>query len=88
MSGVGVAAGALGGHEIQKNLFAEEQALPAIARRRAQWKKYQGRLDPRALDLHRRDLGQDEHDANPVRVVARQKTRCARRSVDGTRSPF
>jgi transposase len=30
-------------------LFATEQDRPAIARRRAQWKKYQGRLDPRRL---------------------------------------
>jgi hypothetical protein len=45
-----VATGALGRHELQKkSLFAEEQARPAVARRRAQWKKYQGRLDPRRL---------------------------------------
>jgi transposase len=33
----------------KKTLFASEQDRPAIARRRAQWKKYQGRLDPRRL---------------------------------------
>jgi len=37
------------GMSFKKSLFAEEQARPAIARRRAQWKKYQGRLDPRRL---------------------------------------
>lgn len=33
----------------KKSLFAAEQDRPKIARRRAQWKKYQGRLDPRRL---------------------------------------
>jgi len=33
----------------KKTLFATEQERPAIARRRAQWRKYQGRLDPRRL---------------------------------------
>ncbi|NJL17852.1 MAG: IS630 family transposase [Nitrospira sp.] len=37
------------GMSFKKSLFAEEQARPAVARRRAQWKKYQGRLDPRRL---------------------------------------
>ena len=30
-------------------MFASEQDRPAIARRRAQWRKYQGRLDPKRL---------------------------------------
>jgi transposase len=30
-------------------VFASEQDRPAIARRRAQWRKYQGRLDPKRL---------------------------------------
>jgi transposase len=33
----------------KKTLFAVEQLRPKIARRREQWKKYQGRLDPRRL---------------------------------------
>ena len=33
----------------KKTLFAAEQDRPKVARRRAQWKKYQGRLDPRRL---------------------------------------
>ena len=33
----------------KKTLFATEQERPAIARRRAQWQKYQGRLDPKRL---------------------------------------
>jgi len=33
----------------KKTLFAIEQLRPRIARRRAQWKKYQGRLDPKRL---------------------------------------
>ena len=33
----------------QKSLFASEQDRADIARRRAQWKKYQGRLDPHRL---------------------------------------
>ncbi|WP_139375931.1 IS630 family transposase [Sphingopyxis flava] len=37
------------GMSFKKSLFAEEQARPKIARRRAQWKKYQGRLDPTRL---------------------------------------
>lgn len=37
------------GMSFKKSLFAEEQARPAVARRRAQWKKYQGRLDSRRL---------------------------------------
>src|SRR5580704_12605823 len=33
----------------KKSLRASEQDRPDVARRRAQWKKYQGRLDPRRL---------------------------------------
>jgi transposase len=33
----------------KKSLFASEQDRPRIARRRAQWKKYQHRLDPKRL---------------------------------------
>jgi transposase len=31
------------------SLHASEQARPDVARRRAQWKEYQGRLDPSRL---------------------------------------
>ncbi|MFB9058682.1 MULTISPECIES: IS630 family transposase [Sphingobium] len=37
------------GLSFKKSLFASEQDRPQIARRRMQWKKYQGRLDPRRL---------------------------------------
>jgi transposase len=37
------------GMSIKKSLFAGEQDRPAVARRRRQWKKCQGRLDPRRL---------------------------------------
>ena len=37
------------GSASKKTLFAAEQGRPKIARRREQWKKYQGRLDPRRL---------------------------------------
>ena len=37
------------GLRFKKTLFAVEQLRPKIARRREQWKKYQGRLDPRRL---------------------------------------
>ena len=37
------------GSASKKTLFAAEQDRPKIARRRAQWKKYQGRLDPTRL---------------------------------------
>ncbi|WP_184149109.1 IS630 family transposase [Sphingobium lignivorans] len=37
------------GHSFKKSLFASEQDRPQVARRRTQWKKYQGRLDPRRL---------------------------------------
>src|SRR5258708_35225577 len=33
----------------KKTLFATEQDRPDVARRRARWKKYQGRLDPSRL---------------------------------------
>src|SRR4030095_1834973 len=33
----------------KKSLFAAEQDRPDVARRRARWKKYQGRLDPKRL---------------------------------------
>jgi hypothetical protein len=33
----------------KKSVFASEQDRPWIARRREQWKKYQGRLDPQRL---------------------------------------
>jgi transposase len=37
------------GISFKKTLFATEQDRPDVARRRAQWKKYQGRLDPARL---------------------------------------
>ena len=37
------------GFSFKKTLFATEQDRPRIARRRAQWKKYQGRIDPARL---------------------------------------
>ena len=36
-------------HAQKKTLIAREQDRPAIARRRAQWRKYQGRIDPKRL---------------------------------------
>ncbi|MBM2715929.1 hypothetical protein JQK88_33000 [Mesorhizobium caraganae] len=45
----GVACAEGGRVQLQKTLFASEQDRPSIARRRAQWRKYQGRLDPRRL---------------------------------------
>lgn len=40
---------AVPGSASKKTLFAAEQDRPKIARRREQWKKYQGRLDPARL---------------------------------------
>ena len=37
------------GITFKKSLRASEQERPDVARRRAQWKRYQGRLDPRRL---------------------------------------
>ena len=37
------------GITVKKSLFAAEQDRPDVARRRARWKKYQERLDPRRL---------------------------------------
>lgn len=37
------------GGPFHKSLFAQEQDRPDVARRRAQWKKYQGRIDPARL---------------------------------------
>jgi len=37
------------GVTFKKSLHASEQDRPDVARRRRQWKKYQGRLDPRRL---------------------------------------
>lgn len=37
------------GMTVKKTLFASEQDRPLIAWRRAQWRKYQGRLDPKRL---------------------------------------
>jgi hypothetical protein len=45
-----VAVPAVGrGSASKKTVFASEQDRPDIARRRAWWKKYQGRIDPRRL---------------------------------------
>jgi transposase len=45
-----VADRARGRRDVQKKtLIAREQDRPAIDRRRAQWRKYQGRIDPRRL---------------------------------------
>jgi putative transposase len=38
-----------GAHAQKKTLIAAEQARPDVARRRAQWAKYQGRIDPSRL---------------------------------------
>jgi transposase len=37
------------GITVKKSLFAAEQDRPDVARRRARWKRYQGRLDPKRL---------------------------------------
>ena len=37
------------GSASKKTLFASEQDRPTIVRRREQWRKYQGRIDPRRL---------------------------------------
>src|SRR4029450_4650275 len=37
------------GISFKKSLHASEQDRPDVARRRAQWKRYQGRLDPAPL---------------------------------------
>ena len=37
------------GFSFRRTLFAAEQDRPKITRRRAQWKKYPGRLDPTRL---------------------------------------
>jgi transposase len=37
------------GITVKKSLFAAEQDRPDVARRRARWKRYQARLDPRRL---------------------------------------
>ena len=37
------------GISFKKSLYASEQDRPDVARRRTQWKKYQGRLDPARL---------------------------------------
>ena len=37
------------GSAIKKSLFASEQDRPDVARRREQWRKYQGRIDPQRL---------------------------------------
>ena len=34
---------------LKATLFATEQLQPQVARRRARWRKYQGRVDPRRL---------------------------------------
>jgi hypothetical protein len=45
----GLALPTAGRHHVQKSLRASEQDRPDVARRRARWKRYQGRLDPRRL---------------------------------------
>jgi transposase len=37
------------GSASKKSLFAQEQERPDVARRREQWRKYQGRIDPSRL---------------------------------------
>ena len=37
------------GSASKKSLFAKEQERPDVARRREQWRKYQGRIDPTRL---------------------------------------
>jgi transposase len=46
------------GISFKKSLYASEQDRPDVARRRAQWKKYQGRLDPSRLVFIDETLGQ------------------------------
>ena len=48
----------------KKSLHASEQDRPDVARRRRQWKTHQGDARSGAAGLHRRDLGQDQHDAH------------------------
>src|SRR5258708_39593620 len=37
------------GSASKKSLFAKEQERPDVARRREQWRRYQGRIDPARL---------------------------------------
>ena len=37
------------GSAIKKTAFAQEQDRPGVCRRREQWRKYQGRIDPKRL---------------------------------------
>jgi transposase len=55
----------------KKTLVAREQDRPDVSRRREQWRKYQGRIDPTRLVFPRRDLGQDQHDPHARLGAAR-----------------
>jgi len=56
------------GLSFKKSVLPAEQLRPAIARRREQWKKYQGRLDPARLVFI------DETWAKPVLSLSKGRT--------------
>jgi transposase len=62
------------GITVKKSLFAAEQDHPEVARRRQQWQKYQGRLDPKLvfidetwakINMTRRQVVHLMHDPPP-----------------------
>ena len=66
------------GRASKKTPFAVEQLRPKVARRRAQWKKYQGRLDPRRLVFIDETWAKTKHDADPGLGAAGAKAGCPR----------
>ncbi|WP_429913133.1 IS630 family transposase [Govanella unica] len=69
------------GVTFKKTLFAVEQLRPKIARRRAQWKTYQGRLDPRRLVFS--DETWAKTNMTPIRGWAPRGTRLVARAPFG-----
>jgi transposase len=61
------------GITFKKGLHASEQDRADISRRRARWKQHQGRLEP---GVHRRDLGQRQHDAAARALTTRRPDYC------------
>ena len=59
-------------HAQKKTLVAREQDRPDISRHRTRWRTYQRPHRSFAPGLHRRDLGQDQHDPPPRLGAARR----------------
>src|SRR5258708_36986786 len=74
------------GSASKKSLFAKEQERPDVARRREQWRRYQGRIDPARLVFIDETWTKD--NMAPLRGWAPRRARLKATAPFGRRKPM